>query len=82
MDEVKKSDFIYFQNEFLQDIKKLDIKFNEKISQIMTTFQNNKLITDQKFQIYNDKISSLRTTIESNEEFKKVKTELENFKKK
>lgn len=82
MAEVKKSDFIYFQNEFLQDIKKLDIKFNEKIAQIITTFQNNKLITDQKFQIYNDKISSLRTTIESNEEFKKVKTELENFKKK
>ena len=82
MAEVKKSDFIYFQNEFLQDIKKLDIKFNEKISQIITTFQNSKLITDQKFQIYNDKISSLRTAIESNEEFKKVKTELENFKKK
>ena len=81
MAEVKKSDFIYFQNEFLQDIKKLDVKFNEKISQLMKTFQNNKLVTEQKFEIFNNKLSSLLTSIESNSESKKIKTELEDFKK-
>ena len=82
MAEVKKTDFIYFQNEFLQDLKKLDIKFTEKISQIISAIQNNKLITEQKFEIYNDKISTLLNTIESNTEYKKLKVEIENVKKK
>lgn len=47
----------------------------------MTTFQNNKLVTDQKFEIFNNKLSSLLTSIESNSESKKIKTELEDFKK-
>ena len=81
MAEVKKSDFIYFQNEFLQDIKNLDIKFNEKISQLVKTFQNQKLVTDQKFEMYNDKISSLLTLMETNAEYQKLKTDIENFKK-
>ena len=81
MAEVKKSDFIYFQNEFLQDIKNLDIKFNDKISQLVKTFQNQKLVTDQKFEMYNDKISSLLTLIETNTEYQKLKTDVENFKK-
>ena len=81
MAEVKKSDFIYFQNEFLQDIKKIDIKFTEQIAQIIKTFQNHKLITDQKFEIVNEKISSLLTTIETNTEIKKLNSEIENFKK-
>ena len=80
MAEVKKSDFIFFQNEFLQEIKQLDIKFTEKIAQLIATFQNTKLITDQKFEIYNDKISSLITKIETKEEYKKIKTELDKFK--
>ena len=80
MAEVKKSDFIYFQNEFLQELKQIDIKFTEKIAQLVATFQNTQLITDQKFEIYNDKISSLITKIETKEEYKKLKTELDKFK--
>ena len=81
MAEVKKSDFIYFQNEFLQDLKKLDIKFNEKISELVKNFQNQKLVSDQKFEMYNDKISSLLNMMETNSEYQKIKTEFENFKK-
>ena len=81
MDEVKKSDFIYFQNEFLQDIKKLDLKFSEKISQLIISFQNNKLITDQKFELYNNKITSLSNAVESNTQYQQIKLEIDNFKK-
>ena len=82
MVEVKKSDFIYFQNEFLQDLKKLDIKFNEKISELIKTFENQKLVSEQKFEMYNNKISSLIIMMETNSEHQKIKTEFENFKEK
>ena len=81
MAEIKKSDFIYFQNEVLQDIKKLDIKFTEQLGQLIKSFQNDKLITDQKFVIINDKISSILSSLEANIEYQKLKTEIDNFKK-
>ena len=80
MSEVKKSDLIYFQNELLQDLKKLDIKYTEKMTQIITTFQNNKLLTDQKFEVYNDKISAILKSIESNQEFQNLKLRIEKLK--
>ena len=66
MSEVKKSDFIFFQNEFLQDMKKLENQFNEKFSQILKSFQNEKLVTEQKFHFYDDKLSSLTIAMETN----------------
>ena len=81
MAEVKKSDFIYFQNEFLQDLKKIDIKFTEQLGQLIKTFQNDKLITDQKIELINNKISSLLSSFENNKEYQKLKTEIDNFKK-
>ena len=80
MSEVRKSDLIYFQNELLQDLKKIDIKFTEKIAQIIKTLQSNKLITEQKFEMYNDKISEVLKSIESNKEYQNIKLGLENLK--
>ena len=81
MAEVKKSDFIYFQNEFLQDLKKLDIKLTERISQITTNFQNNKLLMDQKFEVYSNKLSELVVAQESNDIYDKIKKEFDAFKR-
>ena len=81
MAEVKKSDFIYFQNEFLQDLKKLDIKLTERISQITTSFQNNKLLMDQKFEVYSNKLSELVVAQESNDIYDKIKKEFDAFKR-
>ena len=81
MAEVKKSDFIYFQNEFLQDLKKLDNKFTERISQITTSFQNNKQIMDQKFEVYSNRLTQLLVSQESNDGYTKIKNEFEEFKK-
>ena len=81
MAEVKKSDFIYFQNEFLQDLKKLDNKLTERISQITTSFQNNKLLMDQKFEVYSNKLSELVVAQESNDIYDKIKKEFDAFKR-
>ena len=80
MDEVKKSDFIYFQNEFLKDIKQIDIKYNEKFSQILNILQNEKLVNEQKFQIYNEKIAALSTAMETNGQIQQIKNDFEKFK--
>ena len=81
MAEVKKSDFIYFQNEFLQDLKKLDNKFTERISQITTSFQNDKQLMDKRFEIYNNKLSELLGSQESNNIYNKIKNEFDVFKR-
>ena len=81
MAEVKKSDFIYFQNEFLQDLKKLDNKLTERISQITTNFQNNKLLTDKKFEVYSNKLSELLISLESNSIYTQIKNEFDTFKR-
>ena len=39
---VTKSDFIYFQNEILKDLKDLELKFNEKIEEMLKSFDSNK----------------------------------------
>ena len=80
MSEVKKSDFIFFQNEFLQEMKKLENKFNEKFSQILKSFQNEKLVTEQKFHFYDDKISSLAIAMETNTDFQIIKKDFEKLK--
>jgi len=81
MAEVKKSDFIYFQNEFLQDLKKLDNKLTERITQITTSFQNNKMLMDQKFEVYSNKLSELVVSQESNDIYNKIKNEFDSFKR-
>ena len=81
MSEVKKSDFIYFQNEILQDLKKLDNKLTERISQIATSIQNNKVSMDKKFEIYSNKLSELLGSEESNNNYSKIKNEFDVFKK-
>ena len=80
MSEVKKSDLIYLQNEILKDMAAMDKKFSDKITQLTNALQNNKLITDQKFEMSNENYSSLLEKIESNEDISNIKTQFSLFK--
>ena len=51
MSKVKKSDLIYIQNEILVDIAKLDKKLSDKITQLSIVIQNQKLISEQNFEL-------------------------------
>ena len=81
MTEVKKSDILYMQNELLGDISKLDKRLSDKIAQLTAAIQNQKLITDQKFEMYDEKYKSLLQKIETNEEIKGIKAQFSEFKK-
>ena len=81
MNEVKKTDLIYLQNEILKDIATIDKKYSDKITQLTTALKNFQLLSDQKFALNNDKYESLLKKLESNEEIKKIKKEFSDLKK-
>ena len=81
MNEVKKADLIYLQNEILKDIASIDKKYSDKITQLTTALKNFQLLSDQKFALNNDKYESLLKKLESNEEIKKIKKEFSDLKK-
>ena len=81
MNEVKKTDLIYLQNEILKDIASIDKKYSDKITQLTTALKNFQLMSDQKFALNNDKYESLLKKFESNEEIKKIKKEFSDLKK-
>jgi hypothetical protein len=51
MAEVKKADMIYMQNELLSDINSLEKKLSDKITQLSIVIQNQKLISEQNFEL-------------------------------
>ena len=81
MNEVKKADLIYLQNEILKDIASIDKKYSDKITQLTTALKNFQLMSDQKFALNNDKYESLLKKLESNEEIKKIKKEFSDLKR-
>ena len=81
MNEVKKTDLIYLQNEILKDIATIDKKYSDKITQLTTALKNFQLMSDQKFALNNDKYESLLKKLESNEEIKKIKKEFSDLKR-
>ena len=81
MNEVKKTDLIYLQNEILKDIATIDKKYSDKITQLTTALKNFQLLSDQKFALNNDKYESLLKKFESNEEIKKIKKEFSDLKR-
>ena len=81
MNEVKKTDLIYLQNEILKDIASIDKKYSDKITQLTTSLKNFQLMSDQKFALNNDKYESLLKKLESNEEIKKIKKEFSDLKR-
>ena len=81
MNEVKKTDLIYLQNEILKDIATIDKKYSDKITQLTTALKNFQLMSDQKFALNNDKYELLLKKLESNEEIKKIKKEFSDLKR-
>ena len=80
MSEVKKSDLTYLQNEILKDLASLDKKLSDKISQLSSSLEIQKLTNEQKFILNNDNYSYLLKKLESNEEIKEIKNQFSEFK--
>ena len=82
MAEVKKADMIYMQNELLSDINSLEKKLSDKITQLSIVIQNQKLISDQNFELSKGNYKILLEKIESNENLDKIKQQFTEFKTK
>ena len=80
MAEVKKSDIIYIQNELLGDIAKLDKKLSDKITQLTSALQYQKLTSDQKYELSTEKYNSLLSKFEAKEDLNKLKEQITEFK--
>ena len=82
MAEVKKADMIYMQNELLSDINSLEKKLSDKITQLSILIQNQKLISEQNFELSKGNYKILLEKIESNENLDKIKQQFTEFKTK
>ena len=82
MAEVKKADMIYMQNELLSDINSLEKKLSDKITQLSIAIQNQKLISEQNFELSKGNYKILLEKIESNENLDKIKQQFTEFKTK
>ena len=56
---IKKTDFIYFQNNILKDIKNLEKTFTDKIKSIIKKVNKNKIYADSNFTKYSLLISDV-----------------------
>ena len=79
---VTKSDFIYFQNEILKDLKDLELKFNEKIDEMLKSFDSNKSSSTSDISKLYKLYSSLSEKISFSEENAKFTNQLNTFQKK
>ena len=79
---MKKADMIYMQNELLSDINSLEKKLSDKITQLSIVIQNQKLISEQNFELSKGNYKILLEKIESNENLDKIKQQFTEFKTK
>ena len=78
---VTKTDFIYFQNDILKDLKNLEVAFNEKTEKIIKAVENNKSYADSNFTKYSLLISELSDKLGESEENSQVSNQLKTFQK-
>ena len=82
MEEVKRNDLIFFRNEVLEDIKKVEMNINDKISNLAKQLQNANLINEQKFGYYQDKYDEMLIKLDPTEFQNKIKDKIDKFGKK
>ena len=81
MSDLSKKDFIYFQNEILQDIKKVESKLNEKIGSIYSYIQEISISNEKRYDSINSIVKKLSdNNFEKTEE--KILSQIERLKKK
>ena len=79
---VTKSDFIYFQNEILKDLKNLELVFNEKTEEMMKTIKINKASADSNFEKISQTFEEISEKIGFSEENSKFGEKLNTIQKK
>ena len=79
---VSKTDFIYFQDEVLKDIKNLEIKFNEKSAEMTKNINETKSSTETNIKKLYGLLVDVSEKLEHSEEIIKLSSQLTTFQKK
>ena len=79
---VTKTDFIYFQNEILKDMKNLEIIFNEKIEEMIKTINTNKANADTNFENFSNLFTEISGKMDFSEDNSKFADNLNTIQKK
>ena len=82
MNNVTRNDFLFFQNEILRDMKTVDIKINEKISELTNEVKLNYTNLQQNFNTCQEQITKILESIDFDSERQKIKEMLSKFQKK
>ena len=80
MSDLTKKDFLYFQNDILADIKKLESKLTEKITNLYSYIQEITLSNEKRFTTLNSIIKSISDN-NNGESEKKIISQIERLKK-
>ena len=59
-EQLQKNDFVYFRNEILKDMKEIESKINEKVTNLYSLIKKNSDDSDQKINTINIKIKKLQ----------------------
>ena len=80
MSDLTKKDFLYFQNDILADIKKLESKLTEKITNLYSYIQEITLSNEKRFTTFNTIIKTISDN-NNGESEKKIISQIERLKK-
>jgi hypothetical protein len=81
-DYASKNDMMFFQNEVLGDIKKIETKLNSKFEDKTNDINSKLTMQEQKMLLLQDKFHELYETIVTKKENEDKITKIINFKKK
>ena len=81
MNNVSRSDFLFFQNEVFKDIKSLELKVNEKMKIITTEIKSYNESSETKYQHFSEKLSEMKKIVENSDERVKINTQISSFQK-
>ena len=82
MEKIKRTDLVFFKNDILQDIKKVEIIINDKISLLANQLENFNSLNNQKYEYYKDKYNEILEKSDTSEFQTKMKEKIEKFGKK
>ena len=72
MNEKSKNDFIFFQNEILVDVKKIEMKLIEKLTHTTSFIENQTERYDSKIKDLTNKINQLSLAVEKKDNVERL----------
>ena len=80
MEELKRDDLLFFRNEVLEDIKKLETNINEKITTLSKKLESYNLMNENKNRYHKEKLEEIIKKVDTTEFQNQIKDKMEKYK--